>query len=1224
MRHLNKIIFINSASVNYAEMELHGNIYLTGTQGVGKSTLLRAILFFYNADKNKLGISKRKKNFNDYYFEYQNSYIIYEVVRDDSTFCILLYKVNKKLIFVFFDSEYKKEFFIGKNGQSKEWSDIKKAFGKTIHYDKSVTNGEYKKILYGDNKGLNAKFKKYALIESTQYQNIPRTIQNVLLNSNLEAEFIKNTIVHSISEDEFKIDILNYSENHLKDFKTQIKDIKIWFNKDTKGQIIIKNKADAVIDNNRIFNLLKKEKEELAKNLSSRINYIEREKPDLLVNFSNEKNTLKKLSEEKSNLENSHKKEEQEIISKIDLLKDKLKDSKEKLAEYENKNIKEVIEKVAKKEDLLNEKKSKEEEKQLINLGFEDINQKYDSLITQVNNQKNELINVKNAEINDIKENFIIQKSYFDKSYNKLFEQIKATNEGEKEQVENGLKVLAGDKNSLEIDKAELTHKIFFNDEIKNCKKLEEQFKSEIFKAKGVINDTKKEIIAIQEKGELEQKEIERDAESKIKTGQDKQKILLNEINTIKKNLKQGKSSFYGWLNDTIPNWENTIGKVVDKENVLFDANLNPKKTSKNDDTFFGIELNLNAIDKRVKTVKEYRQEIIELNHKIADIENIITKITENKNKDFDSINNKIIRKIKSLEGVITKNKYTLQQNEKKLKNNEILLKEWKEKSSVEKLNVLKKIKDDLEIISSKKETLNDNLKRIKNSIKSETIKKEKERDGEIKTIEELKNEEIKNINNSILKNNTNSVNRIKELKIQQNSKLDDKGADTERLKNINDKLIIIDKNLIFIDKNETLVIEYKKDKREFFDKVPQFKNDKLYFEKNKDTLVNRQKIECDNLDVKLNQQRDKVEDIEAKTDEFDKDLEKFNKFKKEEIFSSIEYCFSNEINDDLKKTAIFIIDDLTKKYHKSSGKLEELRKSIILFTGEFDKDNIFNFENKLNTDDDYFNFAIKLKEFIEKDKITEFEKRFNERFANIIQQISKETSGLQSKEVEIGKIIQKINTDFANKTFVEAIKKMEIRIQKSSNPVVKLLTQIKEFNDENGSILGGIDLFTSADTGNKNSQAVELLTQLLNEIDEYKHTHLTLSDSFDLEFKIIENDNDSGWVEKISDVGSTGTDILVKAMINISLLNVFKTNASKKTQDFKLHCMMDEIGQLCPNNQKGILRFANERNIFLINGSPYSQNATDYKYTYLLSKEQLKTNSKKYVTKITKLTKKV
>lgn len=47
MRALRKIIFVNSAHIRYAEVRLDGNVHFIGTQGVGKSTLLRAILFFY-------------------------------------------------------------------------------------------------------------------------------------------------------------------------------------------------------------------------------------------------------------------------------------------------------------------------------------------------------------------------------------------------------------------------------------------------------------------------------------------------------------------------------------------------------------------------------------------------------------------------------------------------------------------------------------------------------------------------------------------------------------------------------------------------------------------------------------------------------------------------------------------------------------------------------------------------------------------------------------------------------------------------------------------------------------------------------------------------------------------------------------------------------------------------------------------------------------------------
>ena len=69
-------------------------------------------------------------------------------------------------------------------------------------------------------------------------------------------------------------------------------------------------------------------------------------------------------------------------------------------------------------------------------------------------------------------------------------------------------------------------------------------------------------------------------------------------------------------------------------------------------------------------------------------------------------------------------------------------------------------------------------------------------------------------------------------------------------------------------------------------------------------------------------------------------------------------------------------------------------------------------------------------------------------------------------------------------------------------------------------------------------------------------------------------------------------------------LINVFKEKVSRKFGDFRIHCMMDEIGKLHPQNVKGILDFANARNILLINSSPTTYNVSDYRYTYLLSKD--------------------
>ncbi len=1224
MRYLNKIVFINSASVKYAEIGLDGNVHLIGTQGVGKSTLLRAILFFYNANKSKLGIPTQKKRFDDYYFEYENSYIIYEVENNNIPYSILAYKINGKVAFRFFNSAYKKELFIDDNGKAYSWEKIRNAFGKNIYYTKIISSyEEYRKILYGDNKGLKAEFRKYALIESKQYQNIPRTIQNVLLNSNLEAKFIKDTIINSISEDEFRIDIGNYSMNHLKGFETQINDIKIWFKKNRKGQIIIRNQAEKVIENYQILNFLKREKKELAINLSSRLNYIESEKPIILTKFTNEDIKLNQLLKEKGKLKGKHIKREQKIISDIEYFKRKLKESKERLSEYEIKNINLIIEKVSKKETLLSEKELITGEKLLLKSEFAEISYKYEALIKQAENQLNEFINAKISQINQQEKAFEEKKSTINDTYRDIISKVQSDNLDEKENAKNELYLLVDKEHSIKRKKAELKHKLFFKNEVKRCDDIINELDVKILNSNLLITTSKTETESIRKEWELEKKEIERSSGILIEKEQQKKLSFQKEIVRIQNNLKQSESSLYGWLNANVPNWENNIGKIIDEKSVLFNTNLNPRKIKDNKTDFFGIELNLNAIDKHVKTVEEYNQEIVELGTKTTNVNNKITSITEDRDQRINNLKIKFRKKINSLKDMILENEYIISQSKQSLRDTKTTLEEWQNKAVNEKKKITLGFDNLLEELSSKKENAKSVLEQIKKSILREINKKEKERDNEIDKLKSIKDQFVLEINNSISSYKENSEIRIKEINKQQNTELTNKGANTKRLESIENRLSEINLSLEFIKNNERIVFDYDKDKRELFDKVPQFKTEKATLEKKFESIKVEQNKEQDKLNKKYTLQSAIIQELKNIIDEFNTDEQKFDDYKKSESFASIQDYFTNEIKDETKSIkAVSIIENINDKYYSSINKFKDLQQSTQSFIGNFSEQNIFSFKVRLDKDSDYINFAMELKEFVEEDKIIEYEKRVNERFAHIIQQIGNETTELISKEGEIEKIIRKINDDFLNKNFVQAIKEMEMRTQKSSNPIVKLLVQIKEFNDENSLELGPKSLFTTPDSYNKNNKAVELLKHLVNELDKYKSPYLTLSESFDLEFRIVENDNDSGWVEKLANVGSEGTDVLVKAMINILLLNVFKNSASKKFKDFKLHCMMDEIGRLHPNNVKGILSFANERNILLINGSPTSQNATDYRYTYKLSKEQSKTDAKKYITKITQLVK--
>src|SRR5699024_11165945 len=133
----------------------------------------------------------------------------------------------------------------------------------------------------------------------------------------------------------------------------------------------------------------------------------------------------------------------------------------------------------------------------------------------------------------------------------------------------------------------------------------------------------------------------------------------------------------------------------------------------------------------------------------------------------------------------------------------------------------------------------------------------------------------------------------------------------------------------------------------------------------------------------------------------------KFEAFKKSTAFPEIEAELSQpNPNIETKKLATTIIDAITEKHYDGMETFKAIQQDTNVFVGNFSENNLFKFKVNLNTDEEYIQFAVELKEFIEEDKIEEFEKRVNKRFEHIIQLIGKETNELLSKEAEIEKVI--------------------------------------------------------------------------------------------------------------------------------------------------------------------------------------------------------------------------
>lgn len=1219
MRFLSKIAFINSAdkSLRYAEVNLDGNVHFIGTQGVGKSTLLRAILFFYNADTQKLGIPREKKNYNEYYFPYQNSYIVYEVQTETGKFCVLTFKSQGRVAFRFIDSGYDKSYFIDNEGKAFEtWDKTREVLGKVDSTRIISSYEEYRNILYGNNKGLSSEFRKYALIESKQYQNIPRTIANVFLNAKLDAEFVKETIIKSLNEDEVKIDLTTYSQTHLRDFETNLSDIKKW----TDGNV--EKQAEKVTATYSALKYLEQKKKELAFQLGYSLNNLKEKQPLVQEQLNSEQLKRDRVKIKLNELDEVFSKKKDEIVKKIGVVSDKLKDISTKKKEYDAIKIETILERVSRKSILELEKKNLAEEKEILTSKYLEIQQRYEAQLRQLENQLKEFENIQQTAKNLANSEFLNSKDELTKQYELIYDDIRLQ---QKEQLEASSLILKEKEKSITDNKIKLSeakYKRFFETEIETCKSEISNIKSAVSKAETQVEQATEKIKAIQREWEYEEKNIKADASRKIERETEEQEKLNKEIIAIEAKIENSKNSLYGWLNENITDWDKTIGKVIDEESVLFQQGLNPKKISDTNLSFYGISIDTSELNKNVKTVADLQQEQEIFKSKIQALQQTISNLNAQSNDDLEKLKRKFKPKIIEQKELIQHSEYIQTNSKTKLDELGVRLSEWEIKAKAEQKTAIEKIDIVISKLSEEKTIAEEQVQKIEIGIKKAIETKKKEKESKVKIEQEKLSVILKQLDEKIQEEKENVNRKVELIKTNQKKELDTKGANTERIDKIDLRLSEVDSELIFIENNRDKVAEYHKDKRELFDKEDEFKNKKSLFDKQLETESEKHKQQKEKLIQQIGVHNAEIEAFNKTLSAYQNDFNAFENFAKTETYESVEQ-FVSSFTDEHKtdNSCTDLINELNTTDNTITRRYVELQEAINKFTGNFQENNLFSFKVKLAERGEFFEFAEMLKEFVEENKIAEYKQRVEERFAHIIRQIGRETNSLIEKEGEISKVINEINNDFVSRQFVSAVKSVELKTIESKNRIFTLLIEIKIFNDEHSFDLGKPDLFSSNGQTNKNEKAISLLKQLIKEMTISKEKEITLSDSFELLFKIVENDNDTGWVEKLTNVGSEGTDILVKAMINIMLLNVFKEKASKKqSDDFRLHCMMDEIGKLHPNNVKGILKFANDRNILLINSSPTSLNATDYRYTYLLSKDNKNVTSiKRLVRKITK-----
>lgn len=1201
MRALRKIIFVNSAHIRYAEVKLDGNVHFIGTQGVGKSTLLRAILFFYNADKLHLGIPKEMKTFDEFYLPHANSYIVYEVEHEHGPFSILTFRSSGRACYRFIDAAYSKDWLVDEHGDvTAEGKVIRSRIGG-VYMSKIIDRYEqYRDILYGNRQALPKELARFQLMESNRYQNIPRSIQNVFLNSRLDANFIKDIIIRSMSEEEANID-LGYFRRQVADFEQEYKDISSWYKLNAKGESMVRKQADAVVTAYHELLYMKQQISELCDEMNYAVRTA-RERLPLVEKHIGE--LTEKREQQERLLDELQKKMEHErtVINKEQgVVDEKLSELKKRRDHYAQLQIEEILSRCNRQQVWKDELDALKMRLADLTTRYNDVTSKYKALRQGLENQLEQYRNTQEKCILQHRNEKQSKEERLLAEYNCRREEIDAAFEEKLTLSASAIKIVEEEQTKVEKSIVELKYWQPYKDELAATDKAINELLSHEKENKALAATVDSNIKQLQTEYERQEDAILAESKYLQETKKNEIETTESEIAKLTQLLERTKGSLYEWLEENKHDWEQNIGKVINEEKVLYQIGLHPKKTEGS--SFFGVQLDLEDLSSSVRKPAELKAEKESLEHTLQMQKQNLVELTALQEKQVNDLKRQFSPKMKDLKqqkSVIEMELRMVPQklNALKVKNGELIDKAKQEKEARQqeldgrRQNLLRQ---KTEAVTSHDKLKADKQKQFAQADKAYKTAKEE--------AESIYNQQKENISIEIKAQEKRINIEIQELQEKELAELKGRGADTALVDECNRAISKAEQELEYIDNNFTHVIEYRKDKKELFDHEEELKNNKRQLA---DKLLQ--------LNEKYSQRslkhKGQIALLNKELNEYSKEKERItDDLKKAENFAANENLCPPMLADGHERQTLRmpgqIVSELTGIIVSRQKRKDQFKQYVNLFKSNFSNKNTFNFRTDLTLDEDFFDFANNLDDFLVNNKIEEYRRRTSERYLDILARISKEMGDLTRHESDVDKIIHDINNDFRERNFAGVIKLIAIQSVPSTDKMVQLMKRIKEFNDENQFAMGEINLFSTANRDDLNQKAVGYLQDFMKSLlDNPQRQYLTLSDLFQLQFRIIENDNDTGWADKLSHVGSEGTDTLVKAMVNIMLINVFKEKVSRRFGDFRIHCMMDEIGKLHPQNVKGILDFANARNILLINSSPTTYNVSDYRYTYLLSKD--------------------
>lgn len=1188
---LKEIRFINSGHFPNERVIIDDFTLLLGSSGVGKTTIMSAICYFYTMDKTKTRPLEKELSFYDWHLKGIYAHLIYIYENAIGRNALILSKDEGKVKHTFINIHNFEEdistLYLDDDKRPLSLKEILANCAKeSLIYYKSETVASFRKMMCRKSyKMLPAKDKPeldFSFYDSEESASIfGKYLFNIYSNSSVRDKGIKDMLISLIGEKEYSLDVQDF-KNKLTEALKNVEHFELI--KDRRERIlrlddtIISYRALCDEINNITFELesISYNKERIKRVISD--NHL-----DLLAQ-------QKIKLEQKENLSKEWKFKFTNYNTQIAQYSSTIKTNQET---YENFHQKYRIENLIKEQDNQNEYEEKLRE---LNIKVNAISSSIEELEAKEKIEKQKA----NASINEKKEE---EKKELEAKKDSLTSEILKLSKNKEQEIENGSSSFLKELELKNLEYTNLDKKISQDEtalsflpkqilENSNTRK----FKEEIERLSALKNsieekvrELKKEQDEIEKQKEISLKESNTKIQNELSVYNKNKDEIKAKIDSVNKKLDIGKNNLFGFLNkNEVANKRKILALASDE--VLFEEKNLKFSLENSSDNFYGLK-----IEGDVESLAT-KYDIETLENSKASLQNQLNNLVAGHNIRYKNLEESIKTATNKYQSLIKEKSRAIYEQSPKVKDNEIKIANESKRYEEE----IQRLKEELDrTILEKKENLKKdkeqllNLKEYIKDIKENKSKFILDLTQKYSTEDERLNNElnkckqsINGINKKYAEEITNSDKRIHEIYNEIKKK---ENIDTDELESFQRAIKQLENSIKSIYNNKALVTRYKDEVLPNFNKIPLIEDQLALTIKQRDN-------DRDYFDKELIVVEEKLIEIRKMIEKWKSYTESFEKFEIEisQIILNTNRTYDAYLDDEIvillnSKKNINILE----RYKTLLNQESEREKIIILETGKvidgIPADNMMKLKTKfdINTFEDnieqYISIAKSYADFIK----TKFDiegtslqlHRLIEAINDAVSKISHIKGTFNSIVKDVNKINLTIRNGITNITVIDYIK-----LNFKDTGKDEIVTSIESIGDMlSANMLIGYE--NSSRSEQVKNELVKIAQDLQLVLDKTFKKNITVADISSLTFDVSENAQVTKGIATLDSVGSNGTSIMIKAIIYITLLRMV-ANKFTNSQDIKYHCIIDEIGQISADYFTELMQYAKHLEFVFINGT--------------------------------------